>query len=488
VGQRRRDAQSRCPDLAILEQDTDREGRLFEPVAAALTDLTPRVEVSGPGLVGFPTRGPSRFFGGDLALGAKVRDTLVPVLAGRGRLFVGMADGAFTARLAARAASEIGVLSDGEPAPVIVAPGESAGFLSGFGVDALDKPDLSGVLVRLGLGTLGRFAELTVNDVVDRFGAEGLLAHRLARGVDQYPPDLRRPAADLAVTWWFDPPAERIDPCAFAAKALADELNRSLEERGLACIRVAIEAETEKGEEFTRLWRHQGSLSAAALAERARWQLDGWLHQARLVRTRRDPDAGVGSAIARLSLIPDEVVPATGRQLGFWGGRAERADDISRTVARIQGILGAESVRVPEWSGGRGPAEQIRLVLAAGVDLGESRQGADPRHITQPWPGRIPPPAPSEIGSESSEVSLLDEGGEEVGVSGRGEMFVPPAWLVTSGIDHQVIHWAGPWPVDERWWDPGAHRRRARLQVVLADGTAHLLMIEHRRWSIEATY
>ena len=72
IGQRRRDAQSRCPDIAVLEQDLDREARLFEPVAAALTDITPRVEITGPGIVGFPTLGPSKFFGGDVAMAKKI--------------------------------------------------------------------------------------------------------------------------------------------------------------------------------------------------------------------------------------------------------------------------------------------------------------------------------------------------------------------------------------------------------------------------------
>ncbi len=489
VGQRRRDAQSRCPDIAVLEQDLDREARLFEPVAAALTDITPQVEITGPGVVGFPTLGPSKFFGGDLAMAAKITQTLEPVLRDRGQLYMGIADGVFGARLAAKTSADIGEVS-GSSTPIIVDPGGSAEFLSGFGVDALGLPELADVLQRLGLRTLGDFAALSIDDVVGRFGAEGRMAHRLARGIDQYPPDLRKPAADMAVTWWFDPPTERIDPCAFAAKALADEMNRALNDRGLACIRVAIEAETENGEEFTRLWRHEGTLSAAALAERARWQLDGWLHQARVAHrsANTDPDAGVGSAIARLSLIPDEVVPATGRQLGFWGGRAERADDVSRAVARIQGILGSESVRVPEWSGGRGPAEQISLIPAAAVDLGEPREGADSNHIHQPWPGQIPPPAPSEVGSVVGVVELVASSGESLVVTGRGELIGTPEWLIAGSEEREVDRWAGPWPADERWWDPSAHRRRARMQIVLSDGTAHLVVTENQTWTIEATY
>jgi protein ImuB len=47
---------------------------------------------------------------------------------------------------------------------------------------------------------------------------------------------------------------------------------------------------------------------------------------------------------------------------------------------------------------------------------------------------------------------------------------------------------AGPWPCEERWWDDGGHRRRARLQLVTRSGTAHLAVLEAGRWSLEATY
>ncbi|HEX8803675.1 MAG TPA: hypothetical protein VF743_05765 [Acidimicrobiales bacterium] len=50
-----------------------------------------------------------------------------------------------------------------------------------------------------------------------------------------------------------------------------------------------------------------------------------------------------------------------------------------------------------------------------------------------------------------------------------------------------ITAWAGPWPCDERWWDPARHRRRARVQVE-AGGVAHLLVLESGRWWVEATY
>lgn len=51
----------------------------------------------------------------------------------------------------------------------------------------------------------------------------------------------------------------------------------------------------------------------------------------------------------------------------------------------------------------------------------------------------------------------------------------------------EVTAWAGPWPVEERWWDPGG-RRRARFQMSVATGAAYLVVREKGRWWVEATY
>ncbi|MEM7342090.1 MAG: DNA polymerase Y family protein [Actinomycetota bacterium] len=486
VGQRRREAQGRCPDLAVLDRDVDREARLFEPVAAVLEALTPRIEVSGPGLVGFPTRGPSRFFGGDHAMAAEVMTVVEPVLARRGSVRVGVADGVFAARLAARSRRS-------RDAPLVIPAGEGAAFLAPLSVGTLEMEELAGVLRRLGITTLGALAALPAADIVGRFGVEGQLAHRLARGEDDVPPDLRRPAPDLAVTWQFEPPADRVESCAFVAKMLADDLHSALGVEGLACTRVAVEAETEDGRTHLRLWRHEGALSAAAIAERTRWQLDGWIRQ----RSDRP-----GSGIVRLTLVPDEVVPATGRQLGFWGGRNENVDDVTRVVARLQAMLGPEAVSVPELTGGIGPGERVRLVPAAAVDLGEERLATDPHSVVEPWPGRIPAPSPSRILIDPVAVEVTDHGGQQVGVTGRGEITGAPALvrlasaagggasggeLGVSGV-HAVEAWAGPWGAEQRWWDPIGHRRCARMQVVLASTDALLLILEQGEWAVEAVY
>lgn len=489
VGLRRRESQGRCPGLVVLDHDPGLDARRFEPVLAAVETLTPRVEVTAPGSCAFATRGPSRYFGGDEALAAKVVAVATEALAGRGDVVVGVADGPFAARLAARSvAAEVEQAPGAADRTLVVGPGECAAFLAPLPVATLERPDLVDVLERLGLRTLGAVAALPLADLVARFGLEGQGAHRLAAGLDERPPDARRPPPDLAVQAELDPPADRVDRAAFVGKALADELHARLAAEGLACTRVAVEAETEHQEHLERLWRHEGALSAAAIADRIRWQLDGWLNGNPAVR----PTGGV----SRLALVPDEVLPARGRQLGFWGGEAAAGERARRALARVQALLGAEAVALPEPRGGRRPAEQVSLVPVEAVgdgerveaeDGGPGGEGGGPGGA--PWPGQVPPPSPAVVPLEPRPAEVVDATGAPVRVSGRGLPTAAPARLsIAGGPWSRVEAWAGPWPLDQRWWDPEAHRRQARFQVLTADGVGHLLTLEGGRWWVEAVY
>lgn len=478
-GLRRREAQARCPGLVVLPHDPVRDARAFEPVVAAVAELAPGVEVLRPGMCAVAARGPARYFGGDRAVAARLVEH---VLAGpRVTSQVGVADGRFAAGLAARRAE-------------IVPPGGSRAFLAPFPVDALELPELTDLLRRLGLRTLGAFAELPPRDVLARFGPDGARAHRLARGLDEIPLAAQVPTPELAVRIEFDPPVERVDTAAFAARSLAEELHEGLSRRGLACTRLAIEAQTEHGEQLTRLWRHEGVLTPAAIADRVRWQLDGWLTgRARPLPTAAgaagSADAAAGEAVERptagivlLRLVPDEVIRHSGLQLGLWGGLGDAGERASRALARVQGMLGSDAVLTAVLGGGRGPDEQVRL-----VPWGDERIPSRPPD--QPWPGRVPVPAPAIVLTEPVPAEVLAADGSPVGVTGRYAVTAEPARFAAAGRPlTPLLAWAGPWPVDERWWDPPAARRRARFQLLAADGTAWLVALADGRWWVEAVY
>src|SRR6266536_2117049 len=723
-GQRRRQAQECCPELELIAHDPDRDARAFEPVLVAVESLTPRIEVLRPGECAFPARGAARYHGGEATLTAKVLATVDQVLGVLGRCQVGIADGRFAASLAARhaphpdptarggpstrdlasRASPAGLASRGFAADLasrgptvdpasrdtaadglaagrhwIVPSGETLGFLAPFPVEVLERPELTDLLIRLGLRTLGDLAAL--------------------------------PRAPMAAR--------------FAPKSLADELVDRLEGLGLACTRLRIEVETEHGEMLAQIWRHEPparssrrgaaadprAVQVASIAERVRWQLDGWLTGSAASRPT--------GAITHLALMPDEAVAARGRQLGFWGEETVASRRAARALARVQGLLGPEAVRLVSLRGGRAPADRVVSVaegelpstpddsskssrpkaregpgtrapgarggartrggsgvqespgthgasgsrsapqsydapsshtpldshdfpnfrgpvapngsspgppdpvgsassrvieasfgsetgpehpraatrppkpgllaasavpaapdspaapaapgvpdlLAAPVPISPAepaaadapatlplpglptaptapdplptptpalpprpdsptplpvtvspgaparpavpdlvpapdrlpkaeraagtapkRSGASRGSKVAPWPGRIPEPSPAIVHHEPVLAEVQDARGAPVTVSGRGVLSADPSWLRMSGVLARIVAWAGPWPVDERWWDPNAHQRLARLQVTSQEDVAYLLKLAEGRWWIEATY
>ncbi len=467
-----------CPDLCCPDENPRGPGdfataRLFEQVIAVVTGFCPKVEVAEPGVCAFGARGPARYFGDETALAAKII-TAVADLSVESR--VGVAEGLFAALLAARAASSNAIM--------VVPPGGTAGFLAGQPVSVLADRDLAGLLKRLGLGTLGDFAALPARDVASRFGDAGECAHRLARGLDSRPLAASPPPADLSVTQEFDPPEARAEPVVFAAKALAEQLHAGLAARGLTCVRVQVRATWADGRESSRLWRHDGLLSAAGVADRVRWQLDGW----RPTPGDRAPGDGAGNAeqypqggIAMLRLAPDLLIRTTGQQLALWGETVV-SDRVARAAMRIQAMLGHEAVLRPVLGGGRNVSDQVTPIPFG--EKTEPRLAAD-----QPWPGRVIGPAPGLVYPAAREAEVTDDAGEIVTVSGRCVVSAAPARLAVPGeAPRRVTGWAGPWPLSERWWDPGAARRRARFQLATDDGRAWLAMAQDGRWLIEAGY
>jgi protein ImuB len=217
-------------------------------------------------------------------------------------------------------------------------------------------------------------------------------------------------------------------------------------------------------------------MSMLAMVDRVRWQLAAWT-------TTGDLTAGV----VLVRLFADEVRQDDGEQLGLWGGRSDADERALRAITRLSGMVGEDGVLVPAWHGGRMPGDRYRWVPATATELTDVTRLRPPAD-EGPWPGSLPAPSPSIVLAEPSEVVLAADDGRVVEVSGRGELTAAPATLTFGGRAWRVAAWAGPWPLDERWWDPAASRRAARLQLVTDDGDAHLLVAEHRTWWRAATY
>ena len=388
----------------------------------------------------------------------------------------------------------------------------------------------------------------------------------------------RQPPEELTVLVELDPPVDRVDAAAFAARGLAERLHATLAGHGLACTRLGVAARTVAGDELHRVWRCAEPLTPAGTVDRVRWQLDAWLAR------------GGSGPVDRMWLVPEETVPAGALQLGLWGDVGEADERAGRALVRVQALLGPEAVVTAVLGGGRDPAERVRLVpwgddrgepeppspvplppwtagvadptmatagetgagqagrgrsdaagaaespeAVPGPDLGDaapagwpedvrrrtglpsavellnrppaghpnqpterSRRRRPPAHrsprpstVPEPppsWPGRLPAPSPAVVPPEPLPTDVLDAVGAPVRLAAPDLLVADPAYVSVDGAHPMgVTAWAGPWPVWQRWWAPDG-APTARLQAVLDNGTAVLLVAEQDRWWLAGIY
>ena len=461
-GLRIREAQARCTQLQVFPYDPVLDARAFEPVLAAIEEIMPGEQLVRPGTCVLRARGPSRYYGSEERAAAELLRCLEGLGIAGGR--VGIADGPFAAEQAAR--------STGRDVIRIIPAGQSPNFLAPLPVTLLPQAELTALFRRLGIHTLGDLAALDTTDVRERFGEQGARSHLLASGLDSAGVVPRTPPKQLDRTIEFEPSLDRIDQVTFAFRATADTFIAGLTKAGLVCTSIRIEVTAESGQVSERTWLHPRLFSVTDVVDRVRWQLQG----------SGAIDSGLGSPIVRVRVTPESVDDIGHHEEGLWGGGAD--ERIHHGLSRVQSMLGHDAVLTATIGGGRVLAERQQL-----VPWGDRATGA--AGAKQPWPGSLPAPAPATVFETRRRVGVFSSDGEPIRVDDRGTVTAQVALFSATGSirdAHEVSAWAGPWPILERWWDAHQHRNIQRFQVVDAEGTAWLLMLDGEEWSAEARY
>jgi protein ImuB len=168
------EALARCPDLVLVPGDPVGVAETWESTMRALESIGAAVEPARPGLAYFEIGGLRGLHGTDSATIAAVRRALDrPARVGAG-----------PTRFCALA----GALAVRSRRPLVLERKEVRRWLAGRPVGLLgfreETEALLEPLARLGVRTLGELAKLGCPALADRFGAAGVLAHRLACGED----------------------------------------------------------------------------------------------------------------------------------------------------------------------------------------------------------------------------------------------------------------------------------------------------------------
>jgi len=505
VGMRRRHAQALCPDIEIVAHQPSRDRTAFDAVVRVVNELVPLIEVSEPGLIVFAARGPSRYMGGDGPMALKIVEALKTSVADSHLTasLVGLAVGVGVAdsRLAAQIASHASAMASSSAnlfVPYVVEPDKTNEWLAPQSVRVLSEfaninRETISLLERLGLNTLRDVCTLSESVLAGRFGELGVELHRLSRGDEQYPlAVVPHPPEHLCIEK-FDEPVSDQQIIINSVQRMAVAFTEYYSVHGSVCVRIVISFESEAGKRSERLWYRPQGLTTSAIIENAKWQLEAWLAS----DISGDPESHAleNYGLVRVQLIADEVRTDTAQQLRLWGGSTQTDETATQAIGRLSELLGSSAVQVAKWQGGRDILDSYELVSATHAQTIGSANSHE-QIPAQKWRGALPNPAPSVVYSEPVQVQINDQFGKLLSVSARHELSASPVSVIIGATHYKVNSWAGPWPVEERWWDLARSRRLVRLQLVCEKITvdsvsqilAMLVILEHGEWTVAAIY
>lgn len=479
--------------------------RAFETMVRTVTDVAPLVEVERPGCIVFASRGPSRYFGGDEALARHLHDLCsgAGFVAGfDGRCGVGVADSRFAAMAAARLALARG-------APCVIASPVTARFIDALPVSALEQlsgitPETVDLFTRLGLDTCGAVRGVGEAALIDRFGLEGARAWCLIAGSDVVPLSPGVPPADFATAVDAESPLADVRHVTGLVRPAVAAMVEAIAAHGQQCVRVMFVCHTDHAETSRRIWGEPHGFSAQAMLDRLACQIDGWLATGEAGASSGDGTStghGVFDDVPTIGVVRVEVVPLECRetlavQPLLWGGHQENIERAARAVAMACAVGPEVQITVPQWAGGRDVAGVYTRVPVERVDLCDvaaSEQRVNHgQGVAVDWSGSVPRPSPAFVLTVPADIEVLDARGHPVGVTGRHELTAVPSRVMVADRRYEVVRTAGPWPVEERWWDPLRRRRQVRMQMLVRNdrGSTRVLLVglENRRWSMLARY
>ena len=457
----------------------------FERVVRAVSAISPLVEVEEAGVMVLSARGPSRYFGGEEAVVQHLRSICSAESIPSG---IGLASSRFAALTAAHLAVSRG-------APCIIHHSVAQEFLNGIPVGALNRisaisADTVGLLQRLGLSHCRAVRDIGESALIDRFGAEGRSVWQLVNGEDvkHFSPDA--PPSDFARTIDFESPLVAATQVVAASHNAVTSAMQTIANQGQRCVRLLVECETDHAETSTRVWGEPRGFTAAAVLQRLTYQLDGWL-----VNEQSVPDAPT-SGIVRLRLVPLDCCASTAVQPLLWGGYEENIERAIRAVTMACAVDSAVVATVPQWEGGRDIAQVYTHVPFSTANIADTHDAeqrvTSGRGVARDWSGATPMPSPACVFLQPHRAVVVDGSEEPVLVTGRHELTGVPARVEVEGYSYRVESVAGPWPVEERWWDPRRRRRHVRMQMLVRNqrnaARVLLLGLENSEWTVLARY
>lgn len=431
-GQTAPQAVARCPALLIREPSAAAETEARAALLAVAFTLSPSIEDTAPGVCTADLRGSTRetFLAASRVALAQLAALGLPAT-------VGLARTPLLALYAARATDSLRLIDDEHDflAPLPLATAEPS-------------PELANVLAHWGLRTLGDLTALPRDEIVRRFGTEGLALWQRASGGSFRPLRPVIPAQEFSAEMEFEHEVETLEPLLFILRRFLDRLALELTSAQFVAAELALTLRLEDGPAHARPFRLPEPTADPEILFRALHTHLESLHTT--------------TAIVAVALRLTPARPLV-RQPGLFDTGLRDPHGFAETLARISVIVGADRVGTPQ------PADTHRpdtFTLVAPAPLIPAPAAA-PLHPPLSAPlRRFRPPL-------RVELSHTDDG---------------KTYLWSDRLQGEISFESAAYLADGEWWQNDRVWSRVEIDIALADGGLYRLLRIGDEYFLEGEY
>ncbi len=425
-------AVARCPALLIRAPNATMEAEARATVLTLAFMLSPAVEDTAPGVCTIDLRGATRekYLPAARMVIMALAESDLPATAGLART-------PLLALYAARTA---------DPVLEVVDEGD---FLAPLPLAMADpSPELASVLADWGLRTLGDLTALPRDEIVRRFGAEGLALWQRASGGDPRP---LRPVTlpqNFSAAMDFESEIETLEPLLFILRRFLDRLTLELSAAQFVAAELELTLRLEDDTRYPRSFRLPEPTADAGILFR-------------VLHTHLDSlTATAAISAVELRLIPTRPLV---RQQGIFESGLRDPHGFAETLAQVVALVGPDRVGTPRLEDTHRP-DAVNLI---------------------PPPAVIPPPLPPPLHPP-------------LGLPLR--RFRPPlAARVKLNPDHSLQVWtervegkvsfcSPALHSDGNWWQSDRAWSRHEWDIALDGGGLYRLLLADNAFFIEGEY
>lgn len=433
-------ALARCRDVVIRHRSPAHQRSATDALLQGAYGFSPHLENTAPGLATLDLRGLSELKNAAPEVltrwAARLRDSLA-VFQLRARL--GLAPTPNLARHAARWGEGIHIVTD----PVA--------FIASLPVAALEpSTDVTDILKKWGIPTVGELLALGQNAVMDRLGLEALALFAAASPTANRPLNIVRPAEEFAETFEFEDAVETLEPLLFLLRRFVDQLAPRLESCGKVAGQLVLRLGLESGDPLERRLRVPQPTRQSDVLFRM-------LHT-HLETVRSD------SAIVTVTLRIEPAEPEH-KQFSLFEAALRDPQQFQDTVARLTALLGSDRVGTPVRENSHRP-DAFRMVPP---DFENAPRVTTSRAATTGRPVALRRLRPT----EKAEVTTT-----------AGAAAPTPVALQCTVARGKLKIVLGPWRASGHWWEPGAWQRD-EWDITTQSGQTLRLAHQPDGWTVE---